>query len=529
LRLNACAFAFALVIAAGAFVVTLRLMDHDYARVPHLPDEASYIYQANLFAAGKVVGKPPPVPEAFEIWIPGFIYESSDHWATYYPFGHPLLMAPGVLFHKLWVMPSLVGAGGVFFMFLIGRRLFDARTGLLSAVLLATSPFFLMQSSNFMSHNSWTLYILASFFFLLSRQRPLIYGGLAGLFFGLALNTRTIEAVMLVPAWGVVLLAYIRPRRLSREAVFERREELKYFAAFLFGGALTILAMLGYNWSITGDPLTAPYVHQGTSVVLGFNTGFTFDVGLRNEQTLLMSLILVLNGWPAYVGLALVGLPFALGTRNKWDYFLLGCVLLVTGIYVAYRWSGLYEGPRYWYQAMPFLPLLSARGAESAVHLIGAAIVRLRTRFWNDARPARWAAVVVAYGLLALLVIDGTGGWLRGHNHAWNGDDVPGVPSDPSYIRSLYLADNSLNNLAAEQDLEQALVLVKPCGPFLSLACYDTVFIHNSVDWNGNIVWARYLANENAKTVEAFPGRRVYVATAANGISIVPWNPVTDP
>ena len=32
---------------------------------------------------------------------------------------------------------------------------------------------------------------------------------------------------------------------------------------------------------------------------------------------------MVFTGWAMWVGLALVGLPFLLGTRKKWDYFCL--------------------------------------------------------------------------------------------------------------------------------------------------------------------------------------------------------------
>ena len=151
-----------------------------YSRVPHLPDEASYTYQAKLFASFRVTGKPPPVPEAFQIWIPQFLYQTADKWATYYPFGHPLMLTPGVWLGKLWLIPSLVSSASVVLLYLIGRRLYGVRTGLLSAVLLAASPFFLMQSSNYMSHATWLFYILVSFYFLLDRRRPALHGALCG-------------------------------------------------------------------------------------------------------------------------------------------------------------------------------------------------------------------------------------------------------------------------------------------------------------------------------------------------------------
>ena len=335
------------------------------------------------------------------------------------------------------------------------------------------------------------------------------------------MNTRTLESAALIPAWSAVLLAYVLPRE-------GRRESLRYLVAFLAGGALTGVAMLGYNVSITGDPFTAAYAHDGTGSVIGYTKGFTFDIGLRNEQTLLMAFILVFNGWPALVGIAFIFLPFILGTRNRWDYFCAACALSVTGVYVIYRWSGLFEGPRYWYQAVPFLILLTARGAEVAAQRMGDVAIWFRSRLLHDGRPAHWAGILIVYALVAVLVVDGTGGFIYGWNKAWLEPDVPAVPNELKYLRALHLADDTLLNLSKRQKLGNALVLVKPCGPLQSLACYDTVFVKNSVNFDSEIVWAIYLPGKNATTVDAFPGREVYVATAGEGASIVPYDPLHD-
>ena len=515
----------ALVVVAAivAFGGTLHIISEYYDRVPHLPDEDSYVFQAKLFAAGQITGAVPPVREAFYFWLPNFLYENGDRWSSVYPFGHPLILAPGALLGVTWLVPPLVGAGCVGLIYLVGRRLYDARTGAVAAVLLIASPFFLMQASNFMSHNTWTLYVLLSLLFLLQRERPLLYGALSGLFFGLALNTRTVETAMLIPPFAAVLGGYLAPKE-------GRGTALRYLGAFLAGGGLMALAMLGYNAAATGDPLTAPYTRDtGADNVLGFDSEFTLDVGLRNVQALLMSLLLVFNAWPAWVGLAFVLLPFVLGTRNRWDYFCLASVLLVAGVYVLYRWSGLYEGPRYWYQAVPFLILLTARGAECAARLIGDAAAQVRGRLLRDLRPARWAGLLVVYAFVAYLVVAGTGGWLFGWNKTWLEADVPQVQAELADVRDFFDIDDRLVKLGRELDLENALVLVQPCGFFQSLACYGTVFLENSVAFDGDVVWARYITGRNAEIVAAFPGRAVYVADWEGGPSIAPYNPAEDP
>jgi hypothetical protein len=97
-------------------------------------------------------------------------------------------------------------------------------------------------------------------------------------------------------------------------------------------------------------------------------------------------------------------------------------------------------------------------------------------------------------------------------------------------VRELSGYDNRLVELADEMDLRNALVLLQPCGesvihaPRAILGCYGTVFVENSVDFNGNVVWARYAPELNGRVIEAYPGRDVYVATW-DPVSIVPFQP----
>ncbi|HLF79502.1 MAG TPA: glycosyltransferase family 39 protein, partial [Dehalococcoidia bacterium] len=156
-------------LSIAATGVTFYLMREYYGDIPHLPDEVAYLFQAKLLASGRVMGEIPPVKEAFYFYAPTFLYERGDQWAAFYPFGHPLALAAGTLLGAVKLVPPLVGAGCIICLYAIGRRFYDVRTGLLAAVLLATSPFFLMQSSNFMSHNTAALYILLSLVFILKR------------------------------------------------------------------------------------------------------------------------------------------------------------------------------------------------------------------------------------------------------------------------------------------------------------------------------------------------------------------------
>jgi hypothetical protein len=140
-----------LAVALAAFGVTAIIMWHYYDRVPHFVDEVGYIFQPSWFAAGRLPTAIPSVSEAFRTWVPDWVYERAGHWSTFHFLGHPLALEPGVALGAMCLVPPPLGGACVVLIGLIGRRLYDPATGLVASVLLAGSPFFLMQSSNFLS------------------------------------------------------------------------------------------------------------------------------------------------------------------------------------------------------------------------------------------------------------------------------------------------------------------------------------------------------------------------------------------
>jgi 4-amino-4-deoxy-L-arabinose transferase-like glycosyltransferase len=459
----------------------------------------------------------PPVKEAFFFYNPTFLYERGEQWAAFYPIGHPLALALGELFGAAKLVPPIVGGASVVCVYFIGKRLFDWRTGLLAAALMASSPFFLMQASNFMSHNTAALYVLLSLVFVLKRERPLAYGLIAGVFFGLAFNTRPLSAIALVPSYGLVLLSYLWARET-------RREGMRHLAAFMVGGGLMALAYLAYNYGLTGNAFESSYAGN-EGAIFGFKQGHTLDVGIRNQQAQLMAFGLVFNNWPGFASLALLLAPFVLGTRNRWDYFLAAGALLPILAYTFYRFSGLYEGPRYWYEVAPFLFLLAARGADAIAGVAVDLANRVRWRLKRPTRAPAWAGVVPVYAVVALLVIYGSGRWLTGREDGWSDYEAHLVPNSPDAMHSVFDVDNRLDVLARQTRLENAIVLVKPCGFFGSVHCYGTVFLRNGTDFDGDVVWANYDPNRNPQLIAAFPGRKVYVATYDGKATIEPYTP----
>jgi hypothetical protein len=234
------------------------------------------------------------------------------------------------------------------------------------------------------------------------------------------------------------------------------------------------------------------------------------NAGIQNEQTQLAYLLLVFNGWPLYVGLAFVLLPFILGTRKGWDWFLLASAVCVMGAYTLFEGHGIMHGPRYWYEAVPFLILLTARGTDRAAEVLSTAAV-LAQRALFGLRPrkvvARWVGAGLVYGVVLVLVGAALATWLFGEEEGGESDFVPDRAAE---LKGFNGADDRLLKLVNDANLDNALVFVEPCEQW---QCYGTVFWLNSPDLDGDIVYARDLFEERATVIQLYPGRSVYEAT----------------
>ena len=88
-------------------------------QIPVIHDEASYLFQAKLFATGHWTMPSPPVPEFFEQWHVFVV----PHYASKYPPGHAFLMVPGVWLGLPGLMPVLIGGATAMLIFITARRL----------------------------------------------------------------------------------------------------------------------------------------------------------------------------------------------------------------------------------------------------------------------------------------------------------------------------------------------------------------------------------------------------------------------
>ncbi len=351
----------ALIAASFAFTVWIALVQ--YHAQPHIYDASAYLFGAKIFASGRLYAPAPAAPGQF---FGPFMVIFNGRWFPQYEPGTSATLAVGVLLGVPWLIEPLLGALALLGVGLTLRRLYDRRVATLAVALGALSPFFLWLSASYLSH-AVALFYLVWGLWALTRFAQ---GGrgwnlpLAAALWGLAMLTR--ETAALFAAASVAGLAWVVWR--ERWPVLQRRRWAAPLAWTVTPIAACLAIYLDYNTLLTGYPLLTPRAlffpgdHWGFGPGVGFYGAHTLAAGFITVGELLTSLSISLYGWPYYLTLAFIPLPFLARRARPADAFLLGGALLMTFAFLGYFYHGVYLGPRYLFEALPFLLGLTARG-----------------------------------------------------------------------------------------------------------------------------------------------------------------------
>ncbi len=335
-------------LAAGA--VTVKL----YHQLPHILDAVSYSFQAGVFSSGKLGLATPPLADAFK---GPFQIVTRGHLLSQYPPGAPAVYALGRVVGLEWIVGALccmllIGATAA-----VARRLYGAATGLAVLLLGALSPFVLFQSGSYLSHPvAGGLLAAALWAFVTAdgtrRERWYV---LAGALLGCGFVSREAASLLFAIPLGARLIG---------------RRNVRGIAAMMFGGVPLLLVYLFYNQQATGSAVLLPRQlfdpsdRFGFGDGIGFHTRHTLAAGLANTDELLTSLQLELLGWPPLFALGLLCVPFLFGRARSWDYLWLLGVASFAVAYVGYFYHGVALGPRYYFEAVPYMLLLAGRGVQ---------------------------------------------------------------------------------------------------------------------------------------------------------------------
>ncbi len=423
--------------------------------MPHVQDSAAYIFQARMFAERRLL-VPDPGAGLHDFLDHAYVLFYNGAWFSKYPPGYPLLLALGVLIGQPAIIDPLCGAAALLLVYLTGRRLFSTTVGALAALLGLVSPFFLTMSGAILSHSASMLGTAAFlYFFVVARQAdypPPIDGSaaptlrlsrwrrgityyaplLAGLSIGWVVITRELSALGIAAPFVVYALVDL--------AINRNWPTLRRYLLMVVGALPLLLFLLIDNYVLTGGPLDFPQNLQTNFDLVGFGPGHGGDplghspaLGLANAIVYLREIAKDLFGWPGpftFVFVALAFLPLtpshlqdgggqaspapievsatALLTQNSklktqnssFPYarlLLLGGALGLVGAYFFWWAAARVFGPRYWYEMLPFLLLLTALGVVNAGRWVGNVI--------SSGAGGNTRAGMAASGLLLTLLV----------------------------------------------------------------------------------------------------------------------------
>jgi hypothetical protein len=336
-----------------------------YHQLPHILDGISYTFQAGVFASGQLSLPAPPATEAFmgpfEVLWQGRVFSQ-------YPPGAPALYAVGSLLHFEWLVGPLACLMLIAATAWVARLLFGAACGLAVLVLGALSPFVLFQAGAFMSHAPAAGLLAAALaaFVAAERTRSPRWYAVSGALLGAGFMVREVASVLFALPLGARLVALRRWEALAIVSLFG--------LPFVMGYAV-------YNVRETGSPWLLPRMifdaadHFGFGDGIGFHSRHTLAAGLANTDELLTLLQFDLFGWPPLFVFGLMALPFLSFQAGEWDRLAaVGFVAFVVA-YAAYFYHGIALGPRYYFEALPWLLLLAGRGLQTLARLARSRLV----------------------------------------------------------------------------------------------------------------------------------------------------------
>jgi hypothetical protein len=388
-----------ILICIAVFFGTLSISYKVFDQMPHLEDEYAYVWQAEVAARGEIFR---PVPECPRCFLVPFVIDHNGHRFGKYPLPWPVLLSFGInLGARELVNPLLAGAC-IWLLYTLIRKLRGRRTGLISAVLMASSPFFLILSSTLLSH-VFSLFLALvffnSWFDALSEDRkvPLwLQTCVGGLSMGLLTLSRPLTAL------GVIIpFAFHGLYLLIKGSTSQKKTILR------IAGIVCLFLPLYFLWQflLTGDPLRNPYTLVWPYDTIGFGPGIGRQTGgylprmaINNAKGSLYVGMFDLFGWLKY---SWIFLPIGLITilRDRRSLLVSLTSLTIIAAYALYWIGSDLFGPRYYFEALPACVLLTAAGIN---WLLGKLPMVSGKPFWQNFSTWRF---VVASLFTTLLVV----------------------------------------------------------------------------------------------------------------------------
>jgi hypothetical protein len=443
-------------------------------RLPNVLDETAYLFQAKVFASGRLWADPPKVSGDFFRLV--FVVMTPDKWyGSFFP-GQSIALLPGVLLGVPFLInPFLTGVLLVVTVW-AGRRLFDEPTGLLGGALMLVSPFALLQGASYFSHIITAILFLPPVVWVLTSRLPSVNKPMGiGLCIGAILLCRPLSGVLL----SVFLIGFLAQHMVANpHDIGKIWRQIVSMAVGVFPGLGLFLI---YDRLLTGNAFVTPHQVALPNELLGIGI-----YSIENTLINLTGLSVDLLGVPLF-SLAPIVVFASFGDRKQLMPMGILVLIYILG-HGLYPYHGLSYGPRFYFELLPLLLIVSSRGLLMLPSLL--------SRYF--AFTTNWSSQCV-YGLCLASIVISLFGVL------------------PPRLWDFHKRGEFYD---IRQLIEQSTA--KPAVVFISdpdaarLTPYMAGFNINDVNLEGPIIFARDLHERNPEILAAYPGRHAYKVSLEN-------------
>ncbi len=346
----------------SVFCVMLYIAIWPLEGIPKGGDEAAYLFQSRIFAAGQTTAPMPLAEDSRDLFpFRHFIFKDNSWFVMYTPL-HAILLIPFTslnLSYLLGPLESVLALLGAFFLI---RRLAGERYARLSVIVMSLSPFFLFMGASHMAHNSNLLFVTWSLYFLVRgvQEKSILFQLLCGFLLGLALNTKPYP---IIPwALTITLTLFVKYRLGAFKILF----------SIALGSLLPVVFLLLSNKHYTGDFFSPAYNLARGGGLIGFGEGKAwFPEYGDNAHTPLRGIYnlikqagtgsTILLGWPFLSLIPATIVIFNKEFRKKVWPAVIALLMLPPFMFIHYSASIDY-GPRHYYTTLPAFAFLTVLG-----------------------------------------------------------------------------------------------------------------------------------------------------------------------
>jgi hypothetical protein len=339
-------------------------------------DDSMYRYFADLLGDRRI--GLPASDDAFRPWASA---PWGDRIVMMYEPPWPAVLALGdVMFGTKRAAVGLTAAAGVVLIALLGREVFGRwREGLVAAVCLALTPFFVFQSGLMLAYNFQLALTLGALYTSIRgvRRRSARSLAVAGFVWALAFWARPYDGTILAVALAPWFLFAGRPSRsdAARRVGVVACGAVAPLAAFAVYSAVTIGSPFRSHFSIMGDGNRPGFGWRG--ITEQAETHFTFGDGLSGTGANLKWMVGWMFGGALALPLVVWGARLAFKRARATTSVLLGLSATLLVAYTAYwsphaivwNWDGIeLFGPYYHHALVIPIALFTAAGAVELWH-----------------------------------------------------------------------------------------------------------------------------------------------------------------